>query len=455
MLIYMWIVGLGILWDMFLTNVGVSGSLSHTPKGTLTDSLPSGYATIGDIEYKVNVNSATKLQTARQINGTNFDGTANITTAKWGTARSIKIGNTAKNVDGSANVTWTFAEIGGADAGHTHGLLHNNFATTIANTTTDSGWSMINGSYNGFILKSLRTQDSAPSWTIGNYSAGICFGGADTKGVITVAFNEPLIRMAGGNGSKPVWNFSIRGVNGTTYDLNNFTAAYAKALPTNYIGGKQSNPQAYFSGNVGLKVAMTGMGNISTYWSDTLWIKGYNGADVKGTCALHFSKGAPRFSISFQNFDSTTYGTAHEVWTTYNFNPKGSKTRPVVLFSGQIYRSGSSWYVDSGKSSQISGTGTLTVSITSARMTITLPSAKITSASIHICDSTKVSGSSTANTSGRSEGPFWFSVYENGANYIYVRPFCQGNSNNDSWLSQNSAWTSYINRLTVTLFGYV
>lgn len=70
-----------------------------------------------------NVASATKLQTSRQINGTNFNGTANITTAKWGTARSIRIGNTAKNVDGSGNVTWTFAEIGGAAANHTHNYI--------------------------------------------------------------------------------------------------------------------------------------------------------------------------------------------------------------------------------------------------------------------------------------------------------------------------------------------
>lgn len=57
-----------------------------------------------------NVASATKLQTARTINGTNFDGTANITTAKWGTARSIYIQDAsaahtgaAVSVDGSAN----------------------------------------------------------------------------------------------------------------------------------------------------------------------------------------------------------------------------------------------------------------------------------------------------------------------------------------------------------------
>jgi hypothetical protein len=40
---------------------------------------------------------------------------------------------------------------------HTHGLLHSNLTITLANTTTDSGWSMINSSYNGFLLKSIRT----------------------------------------------------------------------------------------------------------------------------------------------------------------------------------------------------------------------------------------------------------------------------------------------------------
>lgn len=59
-----------------------------------------------------NVASATKLQTARTINGTAFDGTAAITTAKWGTARNLTIGNTAKSVDGSGPVAWSLAEIG-------------------------------------------------------------------------------------------------------------------------------------------------------------------------------------------------------------------------------------------------------------------------------------------------------------------------------------------------------
>jgi hypothetical protein len=75
--------------------------------------------------------SATKLNTARTINGTNFDGTANITTTNWGTSRSIQIGNTSKSVNGGSNVNYTLAEIGAGTA--------NVFYLTTTIATTD--WS--------------------------------------------------------------------------------------------------------------------------------------------------------------------------------------------------------------------------------------------------------------------------------------------------------------------------
>ena len=81
----------------------------------------AGSSTVGG-----SATSAVKLATARAINGTNFDGTAAITTAKWGTARTLTIGNSGKSVDGSDNVSWTLTEIGAAASGHTH---------TIANIT--------------------------------------------------------------------------------------------------------------------------------------------------------------------------------------------------------------------------------------------------------------------------------------------------------------------------------
>lgn len=74
----------------------------------------SGNFSAGTITASLNGNasSATKLQTARTINGTSFDGTANITTANWGTARNISIASsdgtgvgTAVSVNGGANVT--------------------------------------------------------------------------------------------------------------------------------------------------------------------------------------------------------------------------------------------------------------------------------------------------------------------------------------------------------------
>ena len=66
----------------------------------------------GKLDSSDNAASASKLHTARTINGTSFDGTKNITTANWGTARNITISddsgtNTgdAVSVNGSANVT--------------------------------------------------------------------------------------------------------------------------------------------------------------------------------------------------------------------------------------------------------------------------------------------------------------------------------------------------------------
>lgn len=63
---------------------------------------------------KMNAGHADLLTTARTINGTNFDGSANIITANWGTARTLTIGNTGKSVNGSANISWSMNELMGS-----------------------------------------------------------------------------------------------------------------------------------------------------------------------------------------------------------------------------------------------------------------------------------------------------------------------------------------------------
>ena len=89
---------------------GNNGTLVYEPKGTNIAALPDGCTELSETSYPGNASTATKLLTARQINGTNFDGSANITTAKWGTARSIYIRDASQahtgaavSVDGSAN----------------------------------------------------------------------------------------------------------------------------------------------------------------------------------------------------------------------------------------------------------------------------------------------------------------------------------------------------------------
>lgn len=123
-----------------------------------------------------NVGSATKLQTARQINGTNFDGTANITTSYWGTARNFTIGNTTKSVNGSANVSWSFADIGGAPANHSH-----NYINSIGNLNPQTGRTQNLGNVYSYNTVS-GTSNGAPT----TYTSVIGFG-RSTGGTVEIA----------------------------------------------------------------------------------------------------------------------------------------------------------------------------------------------------------------------------------------------------------------------------
>lgn len=154
-------------------------------------------------------------------------------------------------------------------------------------------------------------------------------------------------------------------------------ATVAEFLSTHYAGGQQFNPSTYFSGGMGLKVAMTGVGNstMGSHWTDTLWINGYSGGDVKGMCALHFSRqNGPRFSISYQNFDSSSYGTCYEVWTSYNFNPSSVVSDNIkwAMYKVTIGSSSVSYSKMSGNHNFISGSFRLGTG--SAALSLSYPS---------------------------------------------------------------------------------
>lgn len=167
--------------SVYVWGVQTTDGVSFTWNGNASTSLPTSTTytncTTATIYANVsgNASTSTKLQTARQINGTNFDGSSNITTAKWGTARSIKIGNTAKNVDGSGNVTWTFAEIGGAAANHTH-----NYIVSRGNLNAQTGRTQSLGDVYSYNTVSGKT--GGPT----TYTSVIGFG-RGTAGTVEIA----------------------------------------------------------------------------------------------------------------------------------------------------------------------------------------------------------------------------------------------------------------------------
>ena len=127
--------------DTYQTKVSALGNSTQpvyiSGSGTFSACTPYADASVA---------SAGKLTTARTINGTSFDGAADITTANWGTARNISIADsdstntgTAVSVNGSAAVTLKLpATIKATLSGN---------ATSATKASNDSDGNAINTTY--------------------------------------------------------------------------------------------------------------------------------------------------------------------------------------------------------------------------------------------------------------------------------------------------------------------
>lgn len=90
--------------------IGTATKGSATLPIYLNAGTPTACSTTLGVSIAGNAATATKLQTARTINGTSFDGSANITTAYWGATRTITLSGAvtgSASVNGSQNVTIT------------------------------------------------------------------------------------------------------------------------------------------------------------------------------------------------------------------------------------------------------------------------------------------------------------------------------------------------------------
>lgn len=162
-----------------VTNSGGSVSAGQFTNTSYSSTVANNYNTNVSrptSSYANRAASADRLTTARSINGTNFDGTANITTSYWGTARNFTIGNTTKSVNGSANVSWSFADIGGAPANHSH-----NYINSRGNLNPQTGRTQNLGNVYSYNTVS-GTSNGAPT----TYTSVIGFG-RSTGGTVEIA----------------------------------------------------------------------------------------------------------------------------------------------------------------------------------------------------------------------------------------------------------------------------
>lgn len=217
---------------------------------------------------------------------------------KNGTVHRVKFSGLPIKITGSVTGTGIIKdgetiEINTA-TNHSHGLAHQDFTVTLSDDDTNLKWTRLgNQNGEGFWLKSVRGNVKAPAWFQPNQGAGVAFGGGSTKGIISVKYNEPSVRFAGGNGDAPVWYFTITGANNKSYDLSK-------------IGGHSSD-SAKLDHNVTFKIASTADatkgGNGTTTNLSGAAVDLYLPVSISGFNLLQ----ATRFQ---GNADSATYATS-------------------------------------------------------------------------------------------------------------------------------------------------
>ena len=186
---------------------------------------------------------ATKLATARSINGTNFDGSGNITTASWGTARNVTIGNTKKSVNGGSDVSWSLGEIGAAAASHSHSYLPLSGGTMTGNIAYKGS----KATYGMIKFIDNVVDQNGNGIAIGGGGLTIVGGGESSDIVKTIASSGGDERLILSNdGPIDIYTNCQDGLSKATHvtidnsGLYSGTAAKANSVPWSGVTGKPS-----------------------------------------------------------------------------------------------------------------------------------------------------------------------------------------------------------------------
>lgn len=223
--------------------IGTATKGSATLPIYLNAGTPTACSTTLGVSITGNAATATKLQTARTINGTSFDGSANITTAYWGATRTITLSGAvtgSASVNGSQNVTITTTyQTGSIDgryvggkkiAGHgsqgtayTADTYSSNFVNKAFVAYVERGsWAYAN---NGYITTDTGVNIPLAGTAIFQWGASdtnktqLFITPMDNSGVSNPAVNEMLFYTSNGSEYSSGWSRVLTNRNYTIYTV--------------------------------------------------------------------------------------------------------------------------------------------------------------------------------------------------------------------------------------------
>lgn len=223
--------------------IGTATKGSATLPIYLNAGTPTACSTTLGVSITGNAATATKLQTARTINGTSFNGTANIVTAYWGTARTISLSGAvtgSASVNGSQNVTITttyqFGSIDGRYVGGNKTANHGSSGTAYTADTYSStfvnkafvafaergSWDYAN---NGYVSTDTGVNIPLAGTAIFQWGASntnktqLYITPHNNSGVSNPAANEMLFYTSNGSGYTSAWTRVLTHRNYTNYTV--------------------------------------------------------------------------------------------------------------------------------------------------------------------------------------------------------------------------------------------
>lgn len=223
--------------------IGTATKGSATLPIYLNAGTPTACSTTLGVSITGNAATATKLQTARTINGTSFDGTTNIVTAYWGTARTISLSGAvtgSASVNGSQNVTITttyqFGSIDGRYVGGNKTANHGSSGTAYTADTYSStfvnkafvafaergSWAYAN---NGYITTDTGVNIPLAGTAIFQWGASdtnktqLFITPMNNSGVSNPAVNEMLFYTSNGSEYSSGWSRVLTNRNYTIYTV--------------------------------------------------------------------------------------------------------------------------------------------------------------------------------------------------------------------------------------------